>query len=276
MRTARRRRRTRSVRQIADRTPPGGRSASSRTSTRRSSGRRSSCTHRATRARWPSWRRARSKPSRRPGTRAARPRRQKAFAYVHVVLNEGARRRVEPAAQPLAALLAARAAAGSCSRSCPGSNRGRCGVCDVLREERLEIALRGDVVAPRARRPAAAPYELCSHRPARRRSGRGGPRRRGPPPSRCDPRGCASPKGPRPAQRLAAHGRALAPRGGAASDRLRRPRARRRRLRQLTAPGGGRATPQGVGSASGCRSARGSGARRRSPRRGSGPCPSPA
>ena len=226
-----------------------GRCASSRTSTRRSSSRRSSCTPRGTRARSPSWRRTRSKPSRRPGTRAAQAASADGFAYVQVVLNEG---RVAGSSLPHShsQLVWLREPPPAVLEELPRLERGGCGVCDVLREERLEIALRGDVVALAA--PAGrAPYELViAPSRAHRRAERGGPRRRGAPPSRCDPPATRR-RGPGPAQRLAAHRRALAPRARAASDRLRRPRARRRDLRQLAAPGGGRAAPQGVGSASG-------------------------
>ena len=195
------------------RTRPAGRFASSRTSTRRSSGRRSSCTRRGTPVRWPSWRRARPRPSRRSCTRAARLRPAEGFAYVQVVLNEG---RVagsslphshsqlfwlrEPPPAVLEELPRLRTRAAAASATC-------------LREERLEIALRGDVVALAA--PAGrAPTSSCSHRagtpPSRAR------RTSSTRPSSFAMRsaGYAEPKA-RSTQRLAAHGRALAHRARA-------------------------------------------------------------
>jgi UDPglucose--hexose-1-phosphate uridylyltransferase len=80
------------------------------------------------------------------------------FAYVQVVLNEG---RVAGSSLPHShsQLFWLREPPPAVLEELPRLEQGRCGVCDVLLEERLEIALRGNVVAvvtPAGR----APYEL--------------------------------------------------------------------------------------------------------------------
>ena len=191
--------------------------------------------------------RRRSKPSRRRCTRAAAPR-SRGVRPPPGRAQRGPRRGLEPAALPLAALLAARAAADRPSRSCPRLRDGSCGVCEVLRQEQLEIALRGDVTAFAA--PAGrAPYELVI-----------APRKHAAEPSEADLvdaalllrdaiRRLRETEGPVPLNAWLHTGGALAPRARAQADRLRGPRARRGDLRQLAPPGGGRAAPQGVGSA---------------------------
>jgi UDPglucose--hexose-1-phosphate uridylyltransferase len=80
------------------------------------------------------------------------------FAYVQVVLNEG---RVAGSSLPHShsQLFWLREPPPAVLEELPRLEPGRCGVCDVLREERLEIAIRGNVVALAA--PAGrAPYEL--------------------------------------------------------------------------------------------------------------------
>jgi UDPglucose--hexose-1-phosphate uridylyltransferase len=80
------------------------------------------------------------------------------FPYVQVVLNEG---RVAGSSLPHShsQLFWLREPPPAVLEELPRLQDGRCGVCEVLRQERLEIALRGDVVAIAA--PAGrAPYEL--------------------------------------------------------------------------------------------------------------------
>jgi len=80
------------------------------------------------------------------------------FAYVQVVLNEG---RVAGSSLPHShsQLFWLREPPPTVLEELPRLEPGRCGVCDVLREEHLEIALRGNVVALAA--PAGrAPYEV--------------------------------------------------------------------------------------------------------------------
>ncbi len=80
------------------------------------------------------------------------------FPYVHVVLNEG---RAAGSSLPHShsQLFWLREPPPAVLEELPQLEEGRCGVCSILREESLEIALRGDVVALAA--PAGrAPYEL--------------------------------------------------------------------------------------------------------------------
>jgi UDPglucose--hexose-1-phosphate uridylyltransferase len=80
------------------------------------------------------------------------------FAYVQIVLNEG---RVAGSSLPHShsQLFWLREPPPAVVEELPRLEQGRCGVCDVLREEGLEIALRGDVVAL-ATPAGRAPYEL--------------------------------------------------------------------------------------------------------------------
>ena len=80
------------------------------------------------------------------------------FAYVQIVLNEG---RVAGSSLPHShsQLFWLREPHPAVLEELPRLEQGRCGVCDVLREEGLEIAIRGDASAFAA--PAGrAPYEL--------------------------------------------------------------------------------------------------------------------
>ena len=80
------------------------------------------------------------------------------FAYVQVVLNEG---RVAGSSLPHShsQLFWLREPPPTALEELPRLRDGSCGVCEVLRQEQLEIALRGDVTAFAA--PAGrAPYEL--------------------------------------------------------------------------------------------------------------------
>jgi UDPglucose--hexose-1-phosphate uridylyltransferase len=80
------------------------------------------------------------------------------FAYVQVVYNEG---RAAGSSLPHShsQLFWLREPPPVVLEELPRLEQGRCGVCAVLREEGLEVALRGDVVALAA--PAGrAPYEL--------------------------------------------------------------------------------------------------------------------
>ncbi len=84
--------------------------------------------------------------------------RAEGFPYVQVVLNEG---RIAGSSLPHShsQLFWLREPPPVVLEELPQLNEGRCGVCEVLREESLEVALRGDVVALAA--PAGrAPYEL--------------------------------------------------------------------------------------------------------------------
>ena len=80
------------------------------------------------------------------------------FPYVQIVLNEG---RVAGSSLPHShsQLFWLREPPPAVVEELPRLEQGRCGVCDVLREERLEIALRGNVVAL-ATPAGRAPYEL--------------------------------------------------------------------------------------------------------------------
>jgi UDPglucose--hexose-1-phosphate uridylyltransferase len=80
------------------------------------------------------------------------------FAYVQVVLNEG---RVAGSSLPHShsQLFWLREPPPAVRDELPHLQEGRCGVCEVLRNESLEVAMRGNVVALAA--PAGrAPYEL--------------------------------------------------------------------------------------------------------------------
>ena len=80
------------------------------------------------------------------------------FSYVQTVINEG---RVAGSSLPHShsQLFWLRQPPPAVLEELPRLQDGKCGVCEVLRQERLEIALRGDVVAFAA--PAGrAPYEL--------------------------------------------------------------------------------------------------------------------
>jgi UDPglucose--hexose-1-phosphate uridylyltransferase len=80
------------------------------------------------------------------------------FPYVQLVLNEG---RIAGSSLPHShsQLFWLREPPPAVLEELPRLEEGRCGVCEVLRQERLEIALRGDVVTLAA--PAGrAPYEL--------------------------------------------------------------------------------------------------------------------
>jgi UDPglucose--hexose-1-phosphate uridylyltransferase len=80
------------------------------------------------------------------------------FAYVQIVLNEG---RAAGSSLPHShsQLFWLREPPPVVLEELPRLEQGRCGVCDVLREEELEVAMRGDVGAFAA--PAGrAPYEL--------------------------------------------------------------------------------------------------------------------
>jgi UDPglucose--hexose-1-phosphate uridylyltransferase len=80
------------------------------------------------------------------------------FAYVQVVLNEG---RAAGSSLPHShsQLFWLREPPPAVLEELPRLQDGSCGLCEVLRQERLEIALRGDVTAFAA--PAGrAPYEL--------------------------------------------------------------------------------------------------------------------
>ena len=84
--------------------------------------------------------------------------RAEGFPYVQVVLNEG---RVAGSSLPHShsQLFWLREPPPAVLEELPRLQEGRCGVCEVLRQEHLEIALRGDVVSLAA--PAGrAPYEL--------------------------------------------------------------------------------------------------------------------
>jgi len=80
------------------------------------------------------------------------------FAYVQVALNEG---RIAGSSLPHShsQLFWLREPPPAVRDELPRLQEGRCGVCEVLRNESLEVALRGHVVAHAA--PAGrAPYEL--------------------------------------------------------------------------------------------------------------------
>jgi len=80
------------------------------------------------------------------------------FPYAQVVYNEG---RAAGSSLPHShsQLFWLREPPPAVLEELPQLEEGRCGVCEVLREESLEVALRGDVVALAA--PAGrAPYEL--------------------------------------------------------------------------------------------------------------------
>jgi len=80
------------------------------------------------------------------------------FAYVQVVLNEG-RTAGSTLPHSHSQLFWLREPPPAVLEELPRLEQGRCGVCEVLRKERLEIALRGDVTAFSS--PAGrAPYEL--------------------------------------------------------------------------------------------------------------------
>jgi UDPglucose--hexose-1-phosphate uridylyltransferase len=80
------------------------------------------------------------------------------FDYVQFVLNEG---RAAGSSLPHShtQLFWLREPPPAVLEELPRLEQGRCGLCAVLREESLEIALRGDVVAIVAR-SGRAPYEL--------------------------------------------------------------------------------------------------------------------
>jgi UDPglucose--hexose-1-phosphate uridylyltransferase len=80
------------------------------------------------------------------------------FPYVQFVLNEG---RAAGSSLPHShtQLFWLREPPPAVLEELPHLEHGGCGVCDVLRDERLEIALRGDLVAVAAQ-AGRAPYEL--------------------------------------------------------------------------------------------------------------------
>ena len=170
------------------------------------------------------------------------------FPYVQVVLNEG---RAAGSSLPHShsQLFWLREPPPAVLEELPQLEEGRCGVCSILREESLEIALRGDVVALAA--PAGrAPTESCWHRvgtppsPAKRIS------LTRPSSFEIDPpaRGVEGPVPLNAWLHTGGHWHIeLVPRLTVFAGLEPGPGSGR----QLAGRGGGRATPQGVGSASG-------------------------